>query len=149
MNTFEGTEEEFTRATEGTNNNIHSSQSGFCCGRSLLSRTPTALAPDADFHADSLITLSYGLTAYRLIEPKFPKPVSEEQPAPVIVCLHGLTNASYMWGDVSDLLADFEQGPQATVLVFDFYGHGRSPWAGTDITLDTLVGQTKELLDCE
>ena len=54
-----------------------------------------------------------------------------------------------MWADIADLLSDFEQGPQARVLVFDFYGHGRSPWTGVDITLDTLVTQTKELMDCK
>jgi pimeloyl-ACP methyl ester carboxylesterase len=66
---------------------------------------------------------------------------------PLIVCLHGMTNSSYMWADIADLLTDFEQGPQARVLVFDFYGRGRSPWTGVNITLDTLVTQTKELLD--
>jgi pimeloyl-ACP methyl ester carboxylesterase len=52
-----------------------------------------------------------------------------------------------MWADIADLLSDFEQGPQARVLVFDFYGRGRSPWTGVNITLDTLVTQTKELMD--
>ena len=48
-----------------------------------------------------------------------------------------------------DLLCDSEMGPQARTLVFDFYGHGRSPWTGVPITLDVLVTQTKELLDCK
>lgn len=66
---------------------------------------------------------------------------------PIIVLLHSLHGASYMWADIADLLSDFEQGPQAKILVFDFYGRGRSPWTGVDITLDTLVTQTKELMD--
>lgn len=104
--------------------------------------------PDDNFHADCFVQLSEGLTAYHFIEPSS---VSEDmaEEVPVIVCLHGLTNSSYMWADVVDLLADSEQGPQARVLVFDFYGRGRSPWTGVPITLDVLVTQTKELLDCK
>lgn len=102
------------------------------------------IPPDDEFHADSLITLSGGITAYRLT---VPKSVEENVNTPVIVCMHGLLNSSYMWSDVSDLLTEFEQGPKAKVLVFDFYGRGRSPWSGIDITLDVLVNQTKELLD--
>lgn len=102
-------------------------------------------SPDADFHADSLIKLSHGVTAYRLIEPR--ENGRSVDDVPVIMCLHGLQNCSYMWADIADLLSDFEQGPQAKVLVFDFYGRGRSPWTGVNITLDTLVTQTKELMD--
>jgi pimeloyl-ACP methyl ester carboxylesterase len=90
----------------------------------------------------------YRLTAYHFMEPGS---VSEDmaEEIPVIVCLHGLTNCSYMWADIVDLLADSEQGPKARVLIFDFYGRGRSPWTGVPITLDVLVTQTKELLDCK
>ena len=105
------------------------------------------IAPDEAFHADCFVQLSKGTTAYRFVEPSS---VSDDiaDDIPVIVCLHGLTNSSYMWGDVVDLLTESEQGPQARVLVFDFYGRGRSPWEGVPITLDVLVTQTKELLDC-
>ena len=126
----------------------HASSSGgyFCCFKGP--QPSDGPAPDDDFHADSLITLSKGLTAYRLIEPRLIQRTKKEQQR-VIVCLHGLYDSSYIWSDIADLLTDFEQGPQASVLVYDFYGHGRSPWSGTDITLDTLVGQLKELLDCK
>jgi len=45
------------------------------------------------------------------------------------------------------LLSKYDQGPCAQVLVFDFYGRGRSEWTGNDLTLDVLVTQTRELLD--
>lgn len=109
---------------------------------------PNAAAPDENFHADCFVQLSKGTTAYRFVEPSS---VSDDMAdeIPVIVCLHGLTNSSYMWGDIVDLVSESEQGPQARVLVFDFYGRGRSPWNGVPITLDVLVTQTKELLDCK
>ena len=112
------------------------------------SSDPGGAAPDEDFHADCLVQLTKGITAYRFVEPST---VSDDlaDEIPVIVCLHGLTNSSCMWGDVVDLLSESEQGPQARVLVFDFYGRGRSPWNGVPITLDVLVTQTKELLDCK
>jgi pimeloyl-ACP methyl ester carboxylesterase len=115
---------------------------------SANSQTNNVAAPDEDFCADSLIKLSHGITAYRLIEPST---VDDENAdtIPVIVCLHGQYNCSYMWADVVDLLCDCERGPNARVLVFDFYGRGRSPWTGVPITLDVLVVQTKELLDCK
>jgi hypothetical protein len=117
-------------------------------GGSAPTYDPSERSPDTEFHADCFVQLSKGKTAYRFFEPTS---VSDElaDEVPVIVCLHGLTNSSYMWGDVADLLADSEQGPQARVLVFDFYGRGRSPWTGVPITLDVLVTQTKELLDCK
>lgn len=130
-------------------------QAGFfsrlMCGRGTNSqkiRDPNAVSPDESFYADCFVQLSKGRTAYRFIEPSN---VSDEiaDEIPVIVCLHGLTNSSYMWGDIVDLLSESEQGPQARVLVFDFYGRGRSPWNGVPITLDVLVTQTKELLDCK
>jgi predicted alpha/beta-fold hydrolase len=130
-------------------------QTGFfsrlMCGKGMNSqkiRDPNAVSPDESFYADCFVQLSKGRTAYRFIEPSN---VSDEiaDEIPVIVCLHGLTNSSYMWGDIVDLLSESEQGPQARVLVFDFYGRGRSPWNGVPITLDVLVTQTKELLDCK
>mmetsp|Transcript_3632 Transcript_3632/g.5667 ORF Transcript_3632/g.5667 Transcript_3632/m.5667 type:complete len:345 (+) Transcript_3632:108-1142(+) len=120
----------------------------FCCGfgRSNEYLYDADNSPDMDFHADSLIKLTHGITAYRIVEPKDIDTKSVDN-IPIIVCLHGMYDSSYMWADIADLLSDFEQGPQARVLVFDFYGHGRSPWTGVDITLDTLVTQTKELMD--
>lgn len=115
-----------------------------CCKKAEI---PSKAAPDVDFHSDSLITLSKGITAYRLIEPRYFKRNGDNDTVPLTVCLHGFWNASYMWADVSDLLSNFEQGPQSRVLIFDFYGRGRSPYSGAEITLDSLVTQTKELLD--
>jgi len=103
----------------------------------------TSTPPDEDFHANKLVKLSRGYTAYRILDPIS----SENSNPPLIVLLHGLYDSSYIWADVAELLADFEQGPRAQVLIMDFYGHGRSPWNGQDITLDYLVTQVKELLD--
>ena len=44
------------------------------------------------------------------------------------------------------IYSDSEKGPFSRVLIFDFYGHGRSDWDGTPCTLDIFVDQTKELL---
>jgi len=105
--------------------------------------------PDVDFCADSQVKLSNGITAYRLTEP----PAASAEGAnideiPLVVCLHDMTNSSYMWADAVDLLADCEQGPNARVLVLDFYGRGRSPWIGVPCSLEVFVFQVKELLDC-
>jgi pimeloyl-ACP methyl ester carboxylesterase len=118
-----------------------------CCGKSNVHISDTNASPDFEFHADSFIKLTNGITAYRLVDPRDNRRSSNA--IPLIVCLHGASNCSYMWADVTDLLTDFEQGPQARVLVFDFYGRGRSPWTGVNITLDALVTQTKELMDCK
>ena len=138
--------------TQGKNEEINESDnrkgsSRFLCGFKNRKSLDSFVAPDADFHADCLIKLSHGVTAYRIIEPK--EDGRRKEDIPVIVCLHGLCTASYIWADIADLLSDFEQGPNAKVLIFDFYGHGRSPWTGVDMTLDTLVTQTKELMDCK
>lgn len=100
---------------------------------------------DNDFHADKIIRLTDGYTAYRLLEPK--RPAGDTSSLPLIILLHGMHNASYMWADVAELLACFEQGPQAQVLIMDFYGHGRSPWDGRNLSLDCLVTQVRELMD--
>ena len=105
-------------------------------------------SPDSDFCADTLVKLSNGVTAYRLIEPSTSLDTEADQ-IPLVICLHDLTSCSYMWADVADLMADCEQGPQARVLVLDFYGRGRSPWTGVQCTLDVFVMQIKELLDCK
>jgi pimeloyl-ACP methyl ester carboxylesterase len=123
---------------------------GFC-GKLCMGKNPACTgpdrSPDADFHADSYVKLTHGVTAYRFIEPSTATDDTADD-LPTVVLLHGLSNASYMWADVADLVCDSPQGPMARVLVFDFYGRGRSPWSGKDITLDTLVTQTKELLEC-
>jgi pimeloyl-ACP methyl ester carboxylesterase len=107
-------------------------------------RTPP---PDIDFHASSYVKLTHGVTAYKFMEPS---EIGDDEAAdntPVIVCLHGLMDSSYIWGDLADLLCDFERGPNARVLVYDFYGRGRSPWTSVPITIDVLVTQLKELLE--
>jgi len=103
-------------------------------------------APDADFYADALVKLSNGVTAYRLIEPSTVTDAVSDS-IPLIVCLHDISNCSYMWAELVDLLVDCDEGPGARVLVLDFYGRGRSPWTGVPLSLDVLVVQVKELLD--
>jgi hypothetical protein len=117
-----------------------------CCFGSTMESPEFDKPPDDDFYADNLIELTHGYTAYRLLEPAQTAANVNVTP-PLIILLHGMQNASYMWADIAELLADFEQGPQAQVLVFDFYGRGRSPWTGIPISLDLLVGQVKELMD--
>jgi pimeloyl-ACP methyl ester carboxylesterase len=139
------------RGAERSVVNVQADERGFfsrlCCGRDPNADVGGP-APDEDFNADCFVKLSKGVTAYRFTEPSnATDDIADE--LPVIVCLHGMTNSSYMWSDVVDLLCDSEQGPQARVLVFDFYGRGRSPWSGVPVTLDVLVTQTKELLDCK
>jgi hypothetical protein len=98
--------------------------------------------PDAIFFANRLVKLKHGITAYRIIEPS-----SQSSARQTIVCLHGLTSSSYIWSDLCEILSSHEDGPKAKVVLFDFYGHGRSPWTGVPLSLDVLVMQTKELLD--
>ena len=103
--------------------------------------------PDIDFHANSYVKLTHGVTAYKLMEPS---EIGDDEAAdntPVIVCLHGITDSSYIYGDLADLLCDYERGPNARVLVYDLYGRGRSPWTSVPITIDVLVTQLKELLE--
>jgi predicted alpha/beta-fold hydrolase len=99
--------------------------------------------PDDDFYSDNIVRLSNGFTAYRVLEPL--KPDSPDPP--LIILIHGLQNSSYMWADVAELLADFDQGPLANVLIYDIFGHGRSPWTGKNLSLDVLVTQIKELIE--
>ena len=102
--------------------------------------------PDAHFCASTYMKLSKGITAYRLIEPAL---ATDEmiQKLPLVVCLHGMTTSSYIFGDLADLMMNNDHGPSCRVLVFDFYGHGRSPWSGVTCSLDLYVSQTKELLE--
>ena len=103
--------------------------------------------PDIDFHANSYVKLTHGVTAYKFLEPS---EIGDDETAdntPVIVCLHGIADSSYIFGDLADLLCDYERGPNARVLVYDFYGRGRSPWTSVPITIDVLVTQLKELLE--
>jgi pimeloyl-ACP methyl ester carboxylesterase len=101
--------------------------------------------PDDDFYADNIVKLLNGYTAYRVIEPIKP----ESSDPPLIVLVHGFQNSSYMWADVAELLADFDQGPMANILIYDIFGHGRSPWTGKNLSLDVLVTQIKELMECK
>jgi pimeloyl-ACP methyl ester carboxylesterase len=93
-------------------------------------------APDEDFHANCKIKLSHGVTAFRLLSSAtnngfshLDKKINISQ-EPLIVCLHGFSNSSYMWENIANLLSKYDQGPCAQVLVFDFYGRGRSEWTG-------------------
>lgn len=105
-------------------------------------------APDGDLFANKFARLRSGVTAYYIIDPPptrhSPKEVGEEQTLPVILCLHGMTNSSYMYRDVAEILA---AAAKCRVVAFDFYGRGRSAWTGSACTLDLFVTQAKELLD--
>eukprot|EP00981_Chlorochromonas_danica_P002636 scaffold510_cov179-Ochromonas_danica.AAC.8 len=119
---------------------------GICCGcfsRASHAPPPPATPPDEDFHCEDLLRLSLGYTAYRVIEPS--RPLTD--PPPLVVCLHGLYTSSSCYADLSELLAEYEEGPHARVLLYDFYGRGRSPWTGLPLSLDMYVTQLKELLD--
>lgn len=129
--------------------NPQASQSGFgryfCCfsgGRSMDDREEDP-SPNKFFNNQNIIRLPHGYTAYKYIKPM----VAEPDNAPLVVLLHGMLSCSYMWGELTELLTNFDQGPQSQVLVYDFYGRGRSPWIGGDITLDVLVNQLHELLN--
>ena len=99
---------------------------------------------DSDWCADCKIVLSRGVTAYKLVAPAADAQVDH---VPLVVCLHDLTNSSYMWKDLATLLIDARSGPPARVLVMDFYGHGRSPYSdGLYCTLELFVNQVLELL---
>lgn len=105
--------------------------------------------PDNSFHASNSIMLSRGRTAFSLFEPEIKNDMNGN---PIdhgtIVLLHGLTDASYIWEDIVEVLM-CEDIIEATprILIFDFYGRGRSPWTGFPCTLDVFVTQTRELLD--
>jgi pimeloyl-ACP methyl ester carboxylesterase len=103
-------------------------------------------APDEEWCADTLIKLTRGVTAYRLDLPETSDDATQDH-IPLVVCLHDICNASYMWKDLSHLLTHIKTGPPARVLVLDFYGNGRSPWCeGVTCTMDIFVFQVKELL---
>jgi hypothetical protein len=124
-------------------------QQGFSLFSCCFSRAPRHInlteSPDDDFYADNIVKLLHGYTAYRVVEPI--KPDSSDPP--LIVLVHGFQNSSFMWADVAELLADFDQGPLSNVLIYDIFGHGRSPWTGKNLSLDVLVTQIKELMECE
>ncbi len=104
-------------------------------------------SPDEEWCADTLIKLTRGVTAYRLEIPESSNDAQADH-VPLVVCLHDISNASYMWKDLAFLLQHVQTGPPARVLVLDFYGSGRSPWCeGVKCTLDTFVHQVKELID--
>lgn len=119
---------------------------GGCFGSDIVYNPADQFVTDTTFFADCFVTLSHGVTAYRYIEPPIDDKTDIGQ-LPVTILLHGLYNFSYMWADLADTLTANEQGLYSRVLIFDFYGRGRSPWTGVPISLDSLVVQTKELVD--
>ena len=82
--------------------------------------------PDEDWCADTKIVLSRGITAFRYDEPDQD---GQADHVPLVVCLHDMTNSSYMWKDLSRLLVNSLTGPPARILTYDIYGRGRSPLA--------------------
>lgn len=133
----------------GFSSRLISSLHRFISGRGV---TEADHPPDESFCANTYVKLSRGITAYRLMEPALASPevLADDNPRtslPLVVCLHGLATSSYIFADLADLLMDCDNGPQCRVLVFDFYGRGRSPWSGVTCSIDVLVNQTKELLD--
>ena len=86
-----------------------------------------ANSPDHTFAATDKVKLSRGTTAYRLInqDPQYDSNGNVIEPI-TIVCLHGLLECSYVWEDLAEVLSIADTGPHARILVFDFYGHGRS-----------------------
>lgn len=105
--------------------------------------------PDYTFHAIHKIRLSRGTTSYTLIDPGPKYDASGDVVEPhTTVLLHGLTDSCYIWEDIVEVLSCEEIiGAVPRILVFDFYGRGRSPWSGFPCTLDVFVTQLKELLD--
>lgn len=84
--------------------------------------------PDHSFAATQLIHLTRGNTAYKIIESEGLIDDRGNMMDPItIVCLHGLTDSSYIWEDIAEVLSSSDAGPCARVVVFDFYGRGRSP----------------------
>jgi hypothetical protein len=80
-------------------------------------------SPDYTFFADETIKLSRGITAYKVITPDG---FDESQPGSrTIICLHGMMDASYTFEDITEILTTSADGPQARMIVMDFYGHGR------------------------
>eukprot|EP01041_Mallomonas_annulata_P001148 gene1148-2217_t len=104
------------------------------------------VSPDSNFCAETLVKLSHGITAYRMVAPESAQ-MHGFEPRMTIVCLHGFGTSSWMWGDLAEIYTDEHCGPGAQVLVFDFYGHGRSPWTGVPCTLNILVSQIFDLLN--
>ena len=96
--------------------------------------------------ANKFARLRGGLTAYYVIDPPKSKhnPHEIEYDLPVILCMHGMTNSSYMYRDVAEHLA---VAAKCRVVAFDFYGRGRSAWTGSSCTMDLFVTQAKELLN--
>lgn len=104
------------------------------------------ITPPVPFFADKFAELSNGTTAYRVISPRSCRNENATPPLTVL-CLHGLTNFSWIWSDLVDLLVDEQVGPGARVIVFDFHGRGLSPWNDVPCTINIFVTQTMELLE--
>jgi pimeloyl-ACP methyl ester carboxylesterase len=91
---------------------------------------------------DSVADLQHGPTAYRLIGDK----------GPVVVLLHGAFSHSYVWIDLVKRLSDtsdlWATARTKQMLIFDFYGRGRSPWPASNprCTAEFLSAQLEQLL---
>jgi pimeloyl-ACP methyl ester carboxylesterase len=93
-------------------------------------------APDQSFAATQLIHLTRGNTAYKIIESEGVVDDRGNSMEPItIVCLHGLMDSSYIWEDIAEVLSSSDAGPCARVVVFDFYGRGRSHSSYLSLTL--------------
>lgn len=106
----------------------------------------TDITPSVPFFADKFAELSNGRTAYKVILPRSYRD-SDTRPPLTILCLHGMTNFSWIWMDLVDLLVDEQVGPGAKVIIFDFHGRGLSPWNKVPCTINIFVTQTMELLE--
>lgn len=110
-------------------------------------------APDGNLYANTYVKLSQGVTAYYVVDPpqfldndSLSGHSSDDMDTPVILCMHGVTNTSYMYRDIAEQLA---VNTSSQVIAFDFYGRGRSPWTGVKCSMETFVCQATELLDCK
>jgi len=107
---------------------------------------PEKPTPDAN-----LVKLSAGTTYYEVRQQTTDSGTSStntsnsnEKEQPVVVCLHGIAWWSFSFHFLADCLV--EKGFK--VLIFDFYGRGRSSVAnGGNYTPELLLSQTEELLE--
>ena len=106
----------------GSTNSLYSQYTDHTYASTAVSDDDPDRSPDYVFFADEYVKLSRGTTAYKVIKPEGR---DESTPMRTIICLHGLTEASYIWEDMVEILSTSAEGPRAQVIVMDFYGHGR------------------------